>query len=157
VAQIALWLSQNNFMSPAQYFYFVDVKAKLLRQPYRLAVARLEDPGFAHRASLQSEVYTVRIYISTPPAKQRIRTLNCATRLHSQTVRRLAGYFRKFGCFSPADLLQVMMNAARKLEELAAKLRHVIEHSGMEQVELEDVKQWIAIRQNREVPPVDPT
>jgi hypothetical protein len=44
-----------------------------------------------------------------------------------------------------------MVNAARKLEELAAKLRHVIEHS-MEQVELEDVKQWIAIRQNREVP-----
>jgi hypothetical protein len=35
---------------------------------------------------------------------------------------------------------------------LAAKLRHVIEHSGIEQVELEDVKQWIAIRQNREVP-----
>jgi len=44
-----------------------------------------------------------------------------------------------------------MVNAARKLEELAAKLRHVIEHSGMEQVELEEVKQWIAIRQNREV------
>jgi hypothetical protein len=38
------------------------------------------------------------------------------------------------------------------VEELAAKLRHVIEHSGMEQVKLEDVKQWIAIRQSREVP-----
>jgi hypothetical protein len=38
------------------------------------------------------------------------------------------------------------------LEELAAKLRHVIEDSGMEQVELEDVKQWSTIRQSREVP-----
>jgi hypothetical protein len=39
------------------------------------------------------------------------------------------------------------------LEELAAKLRHAIarnhEHSQME-VELEDVKQWIAYRQNRD-------
>ena len=37
---------------------------------------------------------------------------------------------------------------------LTAKLRHAIarnpEHSRMEQVELEDVKQWIAIRQNRD-------
>lgn len=41
-----------------------------------------------------------------------------------------------------------------ELEDLAAKLRHVIarnpENSRMEQVELEDVKQWIAIRQNRD-------
>ena len=41
-----------------------------------------------------------------------------------------------------------------ELEELAAKLRHTIarnpEHSRMEQVELEDVQQWIAIRQNRD-------
>ena len=41
-----------------------------------------------------------------------------------------------------------------ELEDLAAKLRHMIardpEDSRMEQVELEDVKQWIAIRQNRE-------
>ena len=41
-----------------------------------------------------------------------------------------------------------------ELEELAAKLRHTIArnpgHSRMEQVELEDVKQWIAIRQNRD-------
>ena len=41
-----------------------------------------------------------------------------------------------------------------ELEDLAAKLRHAIarnpEHSRMEQVELEDVKQWIAIRQNRD-------
>ena len=41
-----------------------------------------------------------------------------------------------------------------ELEDLAAKLRHTIarkpEHSRMEQVELEDVKQWIAIRQNRD-------
>jgi hypothetical protein len=39
-----------------------------------------------------------------------------------------------------------------ELEELAAKLRHAIarnpEDSRMEQLELEDVKQWIAIRQN---------
>ena len=39
-----------------------------------------------------------------------------------------------------------------ELEEIATKLRHAIarnpEHSLMEQVELEDVKQWIAIRQN---------
>jgi hypothetical protein len=41
-----------------------------------------------------------------------------------------------------------------ELEDLAAKLRHAIarnpEHSEMEQLELEDVKQWIAIRQNRD-------
>ena len=41
-----------------------------------------------------------------------------------------------------------------ELEEIAAKLRHAIarnpEHSRMEQVELVDVKQWIAIRQNRD-------
>jgi len=39
-----------------------------------------------------------------------------------------------------------------ELEELAAKLRHAIarnpEDSRMEQLELEDVKQWIAIREN---------
>lgn len=39
-----------------------------------------------------------------------------------------------------------------ELEDLAAKLRHTIarnpENSRIEQVELEDVKQWIAIRQN---------
>ena len=41
-----------------------------------------------------------------------------------------------------------------ELEELAAKSRHAIarnpEDSRMEQLELEDVKQWIAIRQNGE-------
>jgi len=41
-----------------------------------------------------------------------------------------------------------------ELEEIATKLRHAIarnpEHSRIEQVELEDVKQWIAIRQNRD-------
>ena len=40
-----------------------------------------------------------------------------------------------------------------ELEDLAAKLRHAIARnpgpSPMEQVELEDVKQWIAIRQNQ--------
>lgn len=41
-----------------------------------------------------------------------------------------------------------------ELEELAAKLRHAIarnpENSRMEQVELDNVKQWIAIRLNRD-------
>ncbi len=41
-----------------------------------------------------------------------------------------------------------------ELEDLAAKLRHAIarnpENSRMGHVELEDVKQWIAIRQNRD-------
>ena len=39
-----------------------------------------------------------------------------------------------------------------ELEELATKLRHAIarnpENSRVEQLELEDVKQWIAIRRN---------
>ena len=43
--------------------------------------------------------------------------------------------------------------SSTELEEIATKLRHAIarnpEHSQMEQVELEDVKQWIAVRQNR--------
>jgi hypothetical protein len=47
-----------------------------------------------------------------------------------------------------------------ELEDLAAKLRHTIAHnpghSRMEQVELEDVKQWIAIRQNRNSSESDP-
>ena len=58
--------------------------------------------------------------------------------------------------------IRVMMKATAarnkmslsELEELTAKLRHTIArnpgHSRMEQVELEDVKQWIAIRQNRD-------
>jgi hypothetical protein len=41
-----------------------------------------------------------------------------------------------------------------ELEELAARLRHVIArnpgNSRMEQIELDNVEQWIAIRQNRE-------
>ena len=41
-----------------------------------------------------------------------------------------------------------------ELEDLVAKLRHTIARnsgpSRTEQVELEDVKQWIAIRQNRD-------
>ncbi len=41
-----------------------------------------------------------------------------------------------------------------ELEELATQLRHTIarnpENSRKEQVELEGVKQWIAIRQNRD-------
>jgi hypothetical protein len=40
------------------------------------------------------------------------------------------------------------------LEDLTAKLRHMIARnpgdSRMKEVELEDVKQWIAIRQNRD-------
>jgi hypothetical protein len=39
-----------------------------------------------------------------------------------------------------------------ELEDLAAKLRHAIvrnpENSRMAEIELEDVKQWIAIREN---------
>jgi hypothetical protein len=41
-----------------------------------------------------------------------------------------------------------------ELEDLAVKLRHTIArdpaNSPMEQIELDNVKQWIAIRQNRE-------
>jgi hypothetical protein len=41
-----------------------------------------------------------------------------------------------------------------ELEELAAKLRHAIarnpEDCKMEQVELDNVKQWIAIRQSKD-------
>ena len=41
-----------------------------------------------------------------------------------------------------------------ELEDLAAKLRHAITHypetSRMQQIELENVKQWIVIRQNRD-------
>jgi hypothetical protein len=41
-----------------------------------------------------------------------------------------------------------------ELEELAAKLRHAIaqnpDNSRMQQLELEDMKQWITIRQNRD-------
>jgi hypothetical protein len=41
-----------------------------------------------------------------------------------------------------------------ELEEIATKLRHAIarnpEHSQAERVELEDLKQWVAIRQNRD-------
>ena len=41
-----------------------------------------------------------------------------------------------------------------ELEDLAAQLRHMIArnpgHSRIEQVELEDVMQWIAIRQGRD-------
>ena len=48
-----------------------------------------------------------------------------------------------------------------ELEDLAAKLRHTIArnpgHSRMEQVELEDVKQWIAIRQNRDSSSLSPS
>jgi hypothetical protein len=44
--------------------------------------------------------------------------------------------------------------SVEELEDLAAKLRHAIarnpENSRTEQVEPEDVKQWIAIRQNRD-------
>jgi len=44
-----------------------------------------------------------------------------------------------------------------ELEDLAAKLRHAIArnpgNSRMEEIELEDVKQWIAIRQSCESEP----
>jgi hypothetical protein len=53
--------------------------------------------------------------------------------------------------FDMADLEKMSLT---ELEEIATKLRHAIarnpEQSRMEQVELEDLKQWIAIRQNRD-------
>ena len=52
------------------------------------------------------------------------------------------------------DMADLEKMSLMELEEIATKLRHAIarnpEHSRMEQVELEDVKQWIAIRQNRD-------
>jgi hypothetical protein len=52
-----------------------------------------------------------------------------------------------------SDMADLEKMSLMELEEIATKLRHAIarnpEHSRMEQVELEDVKQWIAIRQNR--------
>jgi len=48
-----------------------------------------------------------------------------------------------------------------ELEDLAARLRHMIArnpgHSRMEQVELEDVMQWIAIRQGRDSSESEPS
>ena len=53
-----------------------------------------------------------------------------------------------------SDMAHLERMSLLELEEIATKLRHAIarnpEHSRMEQVELEDVKQWIAIRQNRD-------
>ena len=53
-----------------------------------------------------------------------------------------------------SDMVDLEKMSSTELEEIAAKLRHAIarnpEQSRMEQVELEDVKQWIAIRQNRD-------
>ena len=44
-----------------------------------------------------------------------------------------------------------------ELEDLAAKLRHMIARkpgdSRIEEIELEDIKQWIAIRENSEHEP----
>ena len=52
------------------------------------------------------------------------------------------------------DMAALDKMSLTELEDLAAKLRHTIARnpgpSRMEQVELEDVKQWIAIRQNRD-------
>lgn len=52
------------------------------------------------------------------------------------------------------DMADLEKMSLMELEEIATKLRHAIarnpEHSRIEQVELEDVKQWIAIRQNRD-------
>ena len=53
-----------------------------------------------------------------------------------------------------SDMVDLEKMSSTELEEIATKLRHAIarnpEHSRMEQFELEDVKQWIAIRQNRD-------
>jgi hypothetical protein len=51
-----------------------------------------------------------------------------------------------------SDMAHLEKMTLMELEEIATRLRHAIarnpEHSRMEQVDLEDVKQWIAIRQN---------
>ena len=51
-----------------------------------------------------------------------------------------------------SDMADLEKMSLAELEEIATRLRHAIarnpEHSRMEQVDLEDVKQWIAIRQN---------
>jgi hypothetical protein len=53
-----------------------------------------------------------------------------------------------------SDMAGLEKMSLTELEEIASKLRHAIarnpEHSRMERVELEDVKQWIAIRQNQD-------
>ena len=53
-----------------------------------------------------------------------------------------------------SDMAGLEKISLTELEEIATKLRHAIArnpvYSRMEQVELEDVKQWIAIRQNRD-------
>jgi len=53
-----------------------------------------------------------------------------------------------------SDMAGLEKISLTELEEIATKLRHAIarnpEHSRMEQVELVDVKQWIAIRQSRD-------
>ena len=53
-----------------------------------------------------------------------------------------------------SDMPDLEKMSSTELEEIATKLRHAIarnpEHSRMEQFELEDVKQWIAIRQSRD-------
>jgi len=58
----------------------------------------------------------------------------------------------KINAMAALDKMSLM-----ELEDLAAKLRHMIARnpgdSRMEEIELEDVKQWIAIRQSSESEP----
>ena len=53
-----------------------------------------------------------------------------------------------------SDMTNLAKMTLAELEDLATKLRHAIarnpEHSQAERVELEDLKQWVAIRQNRD-------
>ena len=53
-----------------------------------------------------------------------------------------------------SDMTNLAKMTLAELEDLATKLRHAIarnpEHSQTERVELEDLKQWVAIRQNRD-------
>ena len=59
------------------------------------------------------------------------------------------------------DMVALDKMSLSELEDLAAKLRHKIacspELARIEQVELEDVKQWIAIRQNKDSSESEPS
>ena len=53
-----------------------------------------------------------------------------------------------------SDMTNLAKMTLAELEDLATKLRHAIarnpEHLQVERVELEDLKQWVAIRQTRD-------
>src|SRR3974377_2211645 len=62
--EIASCFSQHDLVSAAKDFHLVDMKAKLLRQAYCLAIAGLEDTGGAHEWDLVFKyipyVYTLK-------------------------------------------------------------------------------------------------